>query len=67
MSVSHLNVLELLGKQVSFTYFHPLGQLVKKGIVTSIVVNLSSSSEILIDDQGDFHDLSEIIDFEVAP
>ena len=37
MSVSNLNVLELLGKQVSFTYSHPVGQLVKKGIVTSIL------------------------------
>lgn len=66
MSVSHLNVLELLGQQVSFTCFHPAGQLVKKGIVTSIIINLSSSSEIRIDDQGDFYDLSEISDFEVA-
>ena len=65
MSVSNLNVLELLGKQVSFTYSHPVGQLVKKGIVTSILVNLSSSPEILIDDQGDFHDISEIIDFKI--
>ena len=65
MSVSNLNVLELLGKQVSFTYSHPVGQLVKKGIVTSVIVNLSSSSEICIDDQGDFYDLSEISDFKI--
>ncbi|MGV5006717.1 hypothetical protein ACVCFZ_15050 [Acinetobacter variabilis] len=66
MAVSNTNLLELLGKQVSFTYLDPLGQLVKKGIVTSIVINLSSSSEIRIDHEGDFYLLSEIIDFEVA-
>ena len=67
MSASHLNALDLLGKQVSFTYFlgQSVGYLVKKGIVTSIVFNLSSSPEILIDDQGDFYDLSEITDFKI--
>lgn len=67
MAVSHTNILELLGKQVSFTYFYPapVGQLVKKGIVTSVIVNLSSSSEIRLDDQGDFYHLSEISDFKI--
>lgn len=67
MSVSHLNALDLLGKQVSFTYFlgQSVGELVKKGIVTSIIFNLSSSSEIRLDDQGDFYDLSEITDFKI--
>ena len=67
MSASHLNALGLLGKQVSFTYFlgQSVGELVKKGIVTSVILNLSSSSEIRIDDQGDFYDLSEIIDFKI--
>ena len=66
MAVSNTNLLELLGKQVSFSCLDPLCQLVKKGIVTSIVINLSSSSEIRIDHEGDFYLLSEIIDFEVA-
>ena len=67
MSASHLNVLELLGKQVSFTYFYPapVGQLVKNGIVTSVIINLSSSSEIRLDDKGDFYLLSEINDFKI--
>ncbi|MGN5535791.1 hypothetical protein [Acinetobacter sp. Lyrl_1] len=67
MSASHLNALDLLGKQVSFTYSlgQSVGDLVKKGIVTSIILNLSSSSQILIDDQGDFYDLSEITDFKI--
>ena len=67
MSASHLNVLELLGKQVSFTYFYPapVGQLVKNGIVTSVIINLSSSSEIRLDDKGDFYPLSEINDFKI--
>ena len=67
MSVSHLNALELLGKQVSFTYFYPapVGQLVKKGIVTSVIINLSSSSEIRLDDKGDFFVLSDLLEFQV--
>ena len=67
MSVSNLNVSELLGKQVSFTYFYPapVGQLVKKGIVTSVVINLSSSSEIRLDDEGDFFVLSDLLEFQV--
>ena len=67
MSTSHLNVLELLGKQVSFTYFYPapVGQLVKKGIVTSVVINLSSSSEICLDYKGDFYLLSELTEFKI--
>ena len=65
MAVANTNLLELLGKQVSFTYSYPTGQLVKNGTVTSIVVHVSSSPEILIDDQGDFHSLSEISEFQV--
>jgi hypothetical protein len=67
MSVSHLNALDLLGKQVSFSYFlgQSVGELVKQGVVTSVIVNLSSSSEIRLDDQGDFYHLSEISDFKI--
>ena len=62
MAVSDTN---LLGKQVSFIFPYPHGQLFKKGAVTSVISNLNSSSEILIDDQGDFYSLSEIIDFQI--
>ena len=67
MSASHLNALDLLGKQVSFTYSYPapVGQLVKKGIVTSVVINLSSSSEIRLDEKGDFFVLSDLLEFQV--
>ena len=67
MPVSHLNALDLLGKQVSFSYFlgQSVGELVKQGVVTSVIVNLSSSPEILLDDQGDFYHLSEISDFKI--
>ena len=67
MSVSHLNALDLLGKQVSFSYFlgQSVGVLFKEGVVTSVIVNLSSSSEICLDDQGDFYHLSEISDFKI--
>ena len=67
MSVSHLNALDLLGKQVSFSYFlgQSVGVLFKEGVVTSVIVNLSSSSEIRLDDQGDFYHLSEISDFKI--
>ena len=62
MAVSDTN---LLGKQVSFIFPYSHGQLFKKGAVTSVISNLNSSSEILIDDQGDFYSLSEIIDFQI--
>ena len=66
MSVLHLNVLDLLGKQVSFTCPHPTGQLVKKGSVTSVVVSLERPPEILLDDSGVFHLLTEITDLQLA-
>ena len=67
MAASNINPLHLLGKQVSFTYSHPIGQLVKIGLVTSIILHLSSSPEILIDDSGDFFSLSEITDLCLVP
>ena len=53
--------------KVSFSYFlgQSVGVLFKEGVVTSVIVNLSSSSEIRLDDQGDFYHLSEISDFKI--
>ena len=50
MTVSHISVSQLLGKQVSFLYTSPFAQFHKKGTVTAFVIHLSTSPQILIDD-----------------
>jgi hypothetical protein len=65
MTAANTTVLELLGKQVSFTYVTEWAELLKKGTVTSVVLSLNSEPEILIDD-GDFISMSEIRDFKLV-
>ena len=73
MAVAHTTVLEMLGKDVSFiherkleltdtsfiTFTHKL-----TGIVTNVVLGLTTEPEISIND-GDFYCLSELIDFKI--
>jgi hypothetical protein len=73
MTAAHTTALELLGKTVSFEYVRHV-QITDKssidfreklsGIVTSVVVHMNSSPEISIDD-GDFYDLSKLLDFSL--
>ncbi|WP_109847166.1 hypothetical protein [Acinetobacter baumannii] len=65
MTAANTTVLELLGKQVSFTYVTEWAELPKKGTVTYVVLSLNSEPEILIDD-GDFISMSEIRDFKLV-
>jgi hypothetical protein len=65
MAVANTNLLELLGKQVSFSWlgvdaitYHTHGQL------TSIVFHLDSSSEFTVD-EGDYFSFDEITDFKL--
>ena len=65
MAVANTNLLELLGKQVSFSWlgadvitYHTDGQL------TSIVFHLDSSSEFRVD-EGDYFSFDEITDFKL--
>jgi hypothetical protein len=65
MSVANTNLLDLLGKQVSFSFlgadlitYHTDGQL------TSIAFHLDSSSEFRVD-EGDYFSFDEITDFKL--
>ena len=74
MAAAHTNALSLLGKSVSFEYLRHV-QLTEQssidfrekisGVVTAVTVYLDGSPEILIDD-GDFHVLSEVQNFQLA-
>jgi hypothetical protein len=67
MTASHTNVLELLGKQVSFTRKLESGLHVLflnySGTVTEIVISLTSEPQISID-HGEFFILSELLKFK---
>ena len=69
MTVTNLNVLDLLGKQVSFNQTVPCGSidhsLNSTGTVTSITINLNQPPCISIDD-GDFYPLSDLLDFKIV-
>jgi hypothetical protein len=65
MAAANTNLLELLGKQVSFSWlgadvitYHTEGQL------TSIAFHLDSSSEFTVD-EGDYFSFDEITDFKL--
>jgi hypothetical protein len=74
MAAANTTALELLGKTVSFEYVRFV-QLTEhstatfshrvSGIVTAVVIHISSEPEILIDD-GDFYSLSDLVDFIVS-
>ena len=73
MAVAHTTVLEMLGKDVSFTHERKLELTDTSfitftdkltGIVTNVVLGLTTEPEISIND-GDFYCLSELIDFKI--
>lgn len=65
MSVSHLNVLELLGKQVFFSWLGADGVTYNsEGELTSIVFHLHATSEFSVD-KGDYFSFDEITEFRV--
>lgn len=73
MAVAHTTVLEMLGKDVSFTHQRKVELTDTSfitftenltGIVTNVVLSLTSEPEISIND-GDFYSLSELIDFKI--
>lgn len=67
MAVANTNLLELLGKQVSFSWLGAYGVTYQSdGELTSIVFHLHGSSEFSVDD-SDYFSFDEITDFEVAP
>ena len=73
MAVAHTTVLQMLGKDVSFihqrkveltdTSFITFTENLT-GIVTNVVLSLTSEPEISIN-YGDFYSLSELIDFKI--
>lgn len=68
MTVLNSSVLDLLGKQVSFTKKYEYGLEVLflnySGIVTEIVISLTGEYQISID-SGDFFILSQLLKFKV--
>ena len=63
------NIVELLGKSVSFITTTKVEKKIffceEKGIVTDVVLNLDGNHQISLD-QGDFHTLSEVLEFQIA-
>ncbi|MGQ1064625.1 hypothetical protein ACT4UW_19780 (plasmid) [Acinetobacter baumannii] len=63
------NIVELLGKSVSFITTTKVEKKIfvreKKGIVTDVILNLDGNHQISLD-QGDFHTLSEVLEFQIA-
>ena len=66
MAVSNTNLLELLGKQVSFSWLGADGVTYNfEGELTSIVFHLHATSEFAVD-QGDYFSFDEVQSFQVA-
>lgn len=63
------NIVELLGKSVSFITSTKVDNKIfvceEKGVVTDVVLNLDGNHQISLD-QGDFHTLSEVLEFQIA-
>ena len=65
MAVANTNLLELLGKQVSFSWLGSDGVTYQSdGELTSIVFHLHGSSDFSVDD-GDYFSFDEITDFKL--
>ena len=65
MAVANTNLLELLGKEVSFCWLGADGVTYETdGQLTTIVFHLESSSEFTVDD-GDYFSFDEITDFKI--
>lgn len=65
MAVSNINLLELLGKQVSFSWLGSDGiTYVSDGQLTSVAFHLHASPEITVDD-SDYYSFDEITDFKI--
>ena len=73
MAVPHTNVLDLLGKQVSFRHDRLVPLTPKSfithsenfsGIVTQVLLDIDQSIQIAVEN-GDFYRISELKDFAV--
>lgn len=69
MAVPNTNLLEFLGKQVSFSYVGGGGITYQDdGVLSSIVFHLSSSPEFCLDGEDcNYFSFDKVQDFEVAP
>ena len=67
MADANTNLLELLGKQVSFSWLGADGTTFETdGKLTTIVFHLESSSEFTVDyGDGDYFSFDEITDFKI--
>ena len=65
MTFSNVNALELLGKQVSYSWLGADGVTYQSdGELTTIVFHLHSTSEFAVD-EGDYFSFYEITDFKI--
>ena len=65
MAVSNTNLLELLGKQVSFSWLGADGVTYNfEGQLTTIVFDLESSPQFTVD-KSDYFSFDEITDFKI--
>ena len=65
MAVSNTNLLDLLGKQVSFSWLGADGITYQtQGELTAVAFYLNTSSEFAVD-EGDFFSFDEITDFKI--
>ena len=65
MTALDTTVLNLLGKEVSFSYVLKPFTFQTDGTVTSIVFNLHGEHEFSVDDGDDFYSFSEVLEFKV--
>ena len=66
MAVSNTNLLDLLGKQVSFSWLGADGVTYNsEGELTSIVFHLHATSEFAVD-EGGYFSFDEVQSFQVA-
>ena len=65
MAVANTNLLELLGKQVSFSWLGADGVTYNsEGELTSVVFHLHATSEFAVD-EGNYFSFDEISEFQV--
>ena len=69
MAVANTKLLELMGKQVSFSFVGGGGIMYQTdGVLSSIVFHLHGSPEFSLDDEDcNYFAFDKVLNFEVAP
>lgn len=65
MTAAHTNVLDLLGKQVSFIYKENGFSFPCSGFITELIFSSSGDIQLSLD-QGDFYPYFDLFDFSIT-